>query len=108
MKYHKLYHHKKISFMRKILLPLLVILLLQQATLAQNTWNGNTSTDWNTGTNWSTGLTPTASDDVIIAASGNQPLISSTGAVAKSVQVQSGAILTISSAGSLAVNSSGN
>jgi hypothetical protein len=99
---------QKISFMRKILLLVLIILLLQQATLAQNTWNGNTNTDWNTGTNWSTSQAPTASDDVVIAASGNQPLISTAGAVAKSVLVQSGAMLTIGSAGSLAVNGSGN
>ena len=78
MKNHKFYHYK-MSCMRKILLLLLAVLLLQQATLAQNTWTGSTGTDWNTGTNWSTGQAPTATDDVIIAASGNQPVISIAG-----------------------------
>jgi hypothetical protein len=105
------YHHSitsKISFMRKILLLLLSTLLLQQATLAQNTWTGSTSTNWSTGTNWNTGHAPTASEDVIISASVNQPLISTAGAVARTVLVQSGTTLTISSAGSLAVNGGSN
>ena len=105
------YHHsiiKKISFMKKILLLLVTILLLQEAMLAQNTWTGSTSTNWSTGTNWNTGHAPTASEDVIISASVNQPLISTAGAVARTVLVQSGTTLTISSAGSLAVNGGSN
>src|SRR5882672_2052357 len=95
--------HKKnrsLSFMKKILLLLFAVLLLQQAALAQNTWTGSTSTDWSTGTNWSTGLVPSASDNVVIAATANQPEIS-TAAVAKTVEVQNGAILTIKNTGSL-------
>src|SRR4051812_10873416 len=92
------------SFMKKILPILLAALLLQQVTPAQNTWTGSTNTNWYTGTNWSTGQAPTASDDVIIAASPNQPLIGTAGAVAKTVEVQSDAVLTISSSGALAVN----
>jgi len=47
---------------------------------------------------------PTATDDVIIATATNQPVISTSNAVAKSVEVQSGATLTISSSRVLAVN----
>jgi hypothetical protein len=92
--------------MRKIILLILATLLLQKATLAQNTWTGSTNTRWDEATNWSTGLVPTDSDDVVIAAATNQPVISTAGEVAKTVEVQSGAVLTIGSVGSLAVNGS--
>jgi hypothetical protein len=73
----------------------------------QTTWNGSTSTDWNTATNWSPASIPTATDDVVIpSASANQPVISTKDAVAQTVEVQSGATLTIQSTGTLAVNGS--
>src|SRR5687768_18541767 len=97
--------------MRRFLLPLLLctsILCFSLATIAQNIWTGATSTAWNTPTNWSTGQVPTATDDVIITPATNKPVISTTGAVAKTVEVQFGTTLTIQSSGSLAVNGSRN
>ncbi len=73
-------------------------------TTAGLIWRGCVSSDWNTAANWSTGAIPTAADDVIIpSGTANAPVLSTT-AVAKSVEVQSGASLTISSAGSLSVS----
>lgn len=70
------------------------------------TWTGNTSTDWNTATNWCPPSVPTATDNVLIpAAPANQPIISTT-AVAKSVNVTTGASLSISATGSLSINGS--
>ncbi len=73
---------------------------------AGSTWTGCTSTNWATPSNWSNGAVPLATDDVIIpSAPANQPTIS-TAAVAKSVEVQSGAALTIAASGSLTINGS--
>ena len=69
-------------------------------------WTGCTSTDWNTATNWSGGFVPTPTDNAIIpSAPANQPILSTT-ATAKSVEVQTGASFTITSAGSLTINNS--
>ncbi|MES2649282.1 MAG: hypothetical protein V4717_20555 [Bacteroidota bacterium] len=97
--------------MRKFLLPLLFcasILCFSLASKAQNIWTGATSVAWNTATNWSTGAVPTTADDVIIPPATNKPVINTTGAVAKTVEVHFGAILTIQNSGSLAVNGSRN
>ena len=91
--------------MNKILLFVAAVLLTAQLQ-AQITWTGTISTDWNTDGNWSTGQVPTASDDVIIATATNQTVISTAGALAKTVEVKSGAVLTIQSAGTLTVNGS--
>ena len=67
-------------------------------------WTGCLSTDWNTAGNWASGAVPTAIDDVVIpSAPANQPVLSTT-ATAKSVEVQSGASLSITVAGSLTIN----
>ncbi|MDD5089940.1 MAG: hypothetical protein PHQ23_03395, partial [Candidatus Wallbacteria bacterium] len=56
------------------------------------TWTGAVSTDWNDIGNWSSGIVPTASDEVIIAATVNQPaLVADT--VVGSLQVNAGATL---------------
>lgn len=39
-------------------------------------WIGAVNTDWNTGGNWCGGVAPTASDNVSISATANQPVIS--------------------------------
>jgi len=72
---------------------------------AQTTnWTGGTNADWNIPGNWSLGTVPTATNDVVISVTAmTQPVLSTT-AVAKSVHVQSGASLSISSAGSLTIN----
>ncbi len=69
-------------------------------------WTGNTSRDWNTATNWCPTNVPTATDNAVIPSGpANQPILSTT-AVASTVEVQSGASLSISSAGSLTINGS--
>ena len=90
-----------------------------QATVTVNTlvcgaglsgpiWTGCVSTDWNTAGNWASGAIPTATDDVVIpSAPANQPVLSTT-ATAQSVEVQTGASLSISSAGRLTINGSKN
>ncbi|MBD2703186.1 hypothetical protein IC229_21250 [Spirosoma sp. BT702] len=83
----------------------LILLLTGLTAQAQKTWTGATS-DWNTATNWSPTGVPIATDDVVIpSAPANKPILSTT-AVAYSVEVQSGASLTITAAGSLTINGS--
>ena len=91
--------------MKKRLILLFFGLVLGQNLFAATlTWTGTTSTNWATPTNWSTGNIPTASDDIIINSTpSNQPSIG-TAALANSVEVQTGATLTISAAGSLTIN----
>ncbi|GAB4002855.1 hypothetical protein GCM10028807_62270 [Spirosoma daeguense] len=70
------------------------------------TWTGSTSTNWNTASNWYPAKVPVASDHVVIPPTPvNQPVISTT-AVARSVNVNSGASLSITAGGSLSINSS--
>jgi hypothetical protein len=68
-------------------------------------WTGTTSSDWADVSNWSTGAIPTSSD--IVAIDGtftNEPSISSTDAVAKTVIVTTGNTLTIDETSSLTVS----
>jgi hypothetical protein len=87
----------------------LLFLLLLLGTLsplqAQKTWTGTTSTNWNTGSNWLPSGVPAATDNVIIPNVANDPSISAV-AVAKSVTVQAGAVLTTAAAGSLTIDGS--
>ncbi|MCA0232704.1 MAG: T9SS type A sorting domain-containing protein [Bacteroidetes bacterium] len=69
------------------------------------TWTGAVSTDWNTACNWSPASVPTATNDVVIPNTANKPTIN-TAAVAKSVEVQAGAVLTIAATKSLTINGS--
>jgi regulation of enolase protein 1 (concanavalin A-like superfamily) len=66
-------------------------MLLQGQT---NTWYGSTDTDWHKATNWSLNHEPFAYENVNILNVGNDPVIT-TAAVAKSVTVNSGAVLLI-------------
>ncbi len=88
-------------------LLLTVLLLTTTVSLAQTTniWTGTTSTNWNTATNWSLSRVPLATDNAVIVTATNQPVLS-TAASASTVEVQSGASLSISSAGSLTLNGS--
>ena len=88
------------------LIGLTLLLISAAGALAQttNTWTGQTGSDWNTAANWSRTAVPGTGDDVVIpAGTTSSPLLSTT-AVAKSVEVQSGASLTISTTGSLSIN----
>jgi hypothetical protein len=62
-----------------------------------STWQGGT-TDWSTPANWSGGFVPTSSTDVIIPATGNNPVISALAAGdCHNLTVNAGASLTIES-----------
>ena len=71
------------------------------------TWTGATSTDWNIGSNWCSGHVPLATEDVIIPDVTNDPVImGGTAAVAQSVTVNVGGLLTVTATGSLTINGS--
>ena len=68
-------------------------------------WTGTTSSDWADVSNWSTGAVPTSSDNVFIDGTfTNEPSISGTDAVAKTVIVATGNTLTIDETSSLTVS----
>ena len=69
------------------------------------TWTGAVDTDWNSPCNWSPSSVPTATNDVVIPNTTNKPIIG-TVAVAQTVEVQTGAALTISATKSLTINGS--
>ncbi|MDD5090084.1 MAG: hypothetical protein PHQ23_04130, partial [Candidatus Wallbacteria bacterium] len=56
------------------------------------TWTGASSTDWNDGSNWSGGVVPSGSDEVVIAATSNQPVLAANTVIGK-VSVSTGATL---------------
>ncbi len=69
------------------------------------TWTGTISTDWNLSCNWSPASVPTAGNDVVITNTTNKPTIGAGyAALAKTVEVQGSAILTVAATGSLTVN----
>lgn len=71
---------------------------------SQNTWTGNANTNWNDVGNWSLGTVPITTDDVLIPNVSNDPVImGGTAAVAQSVAIESGAVLTIQSTASLSI-----
>ncbi|KGE86601.1 hypothetical protein IX84_20855 [Phaeodactylibacter xiamenensis] len=75
--------------------------------IAERTWTGSVSTDWHTDGNWSPACVPTADNPVIIPDVANDPVISAgTAALAQSVHVQSGAVLSIQPMASLTINGS--
>src|SRR5439155_332438 len=61
------------------------------------TWTGNVSTDWSTAGNWSTNSVPAATDKAIIPAGrARYPVLSGTKKSVGSLQIDSGASLTVS------------
>lgn len=71
------------------------------------TWTGAISTDWNLTCNWSPASVPTADNDVVIPNTTNDPVIGTgTAALAKTVEIQTGALFTIAATASLTVNGS--
>jgi len=89
---------------KELLICLLFCILSSVAFGQTRTWDGSDSEDWNTAANWIENAVPTSSNNVVIpAAPTNQPTISGT-AAARTVEVQSGAKLTIASTGALTTN----
>ncbi len=58
-------------------------------------WTGATSNVWNLATNWNPAQIPSSTDDVIIATSSNNPILSITNAV-RNITINYGATLTVS------------
>ncbi|MBK9256192.1 MAG: SBBP repeat-containing protein [Saprospiraceae bacterium] len=79
------------------------------ASTTSDTWTGCVSTNWATPGNWADGSVPTSVDDVTIPNVANDPTIGgSTAALARSVLVQAGAVLTVDGTSSLTINGSFN
>ncbi|MEZ4962978.1 MAG: T9SS type A sorting domain-containing protein [Saprospiraceae bacterium] len=68
---------------------------------ATRTWTGYVSTDWDEPCNWSPNCVPSASNDVIIPNVANAPTTSAADAVAQTLTIQAGGLLTINSGGKL-------
>lgn len=89
-------------FLKRFFLFASVSSLLTIELYAQSTsWTGATNTDWNTNSNWSAGV-PLSTTDVFITNVTNDPVISSA-AVAQTVYINAGALLTISATFSLTI-----
>jgi hypothetical protein len=67
-------------------------------------WTGFSDAEWNNPSNWHNALVPAASDNVTIAVIDATSPILSVNAVAKSVTVPNGAVLTIGGSGTLTIN----
>ncbi len=66
-------------------------------------WEGAISTDWFNPANWCSGSVPTATTDVTIPATVNQPVINATGAVVRTITIESGATLSMTGTSDLSV-----
>lgn len=67
-------------------------------------WNGSVSTDWHTAGNWSCNVVPTLTSNAVIPQTANQPVVSSLlPALAKTLTVHAGAILTVASGSNINV-----
>lgn len=86
---------------QRLLLILLVFVAV--TTNGQTTWLGTTDSDWNTPGNWSNGV-PGINDDVTIGDVTNDPVISVSGAVAKSITIELDGLLTITIDGTLTID----
>ena len=93
------------NFTCRFLLFLLGIMPL--LSWGQTYWTAATSRDWNVAANWSPSVVPTATSNVVIGYTSeqNSPIIQAgTAAVANSVQLNIGALLTIASGGSITID----
>ncbi len=91
--------------MKKIALAFLLLYSSAQVW-GQTTWTGAINSDWSDAANWSSGV-PDATDDVVIPDMANDPVVNTT-AVAQSVHIQAGALLTVSTTNSLTLNNATN
>jgi hypothetical protein len=67
------------------------------------TWLGLVNTDWNNAMNWCSGMVPTASSNVIIGPTANQPTIGAAGGFCRNITIKIGATLTVSGSNLLTV-----
>ncbi len=74
---------------------------------ANKTWNGSSGTNWNTAANWTPSGVPTATEGIVIPNTTNKPIVSGgTAAVACSINIQNGGLLTINPANTITVTNS--
>lgn len=66
-------------------------------------WTGVADSAWTNTANWCGGVVPTATDDVVIAESNNNPVITTGTAYAHSLTVGEGAALTVATGANLSV-----
>src|SRR5262245_2940785 len=95
--------------MKRILLFICTALGFTYYSIAQpcapgNTWLGITS-DWFTSSNWCSGTVPGSTTDVTIpSGTPNQPIINGAGAVCHSINISTGASLSINGSNILSVS----
>lgn len=65
------------------------------------TWSGAVDSDWSNAANWDAGV-PTSLDNVVIAASANDPVIADDAAV-NEIKIATGEIVTVNSGGALVI-----
>ena len=65
------------------------------------TWNGSVNTDWFNDNNWNIGTPDKELDAIIPSSASTMPIISSSGAECKNLQINSGASLTVSGSNNL-------
>lgn len=71
------------------------------------TWTGADGTDWNDAGNWACSIIPTLNENVLIPAEpGNQPVVASGIAYAKTLTIENGASLTVETGRTLRVQGS--
>jgi hypothetical protein len=63
--------------------------------ISTNTWTGAVNDQWHNTGNWSCGFLPTATTDVTINATANNPVITLSGAVARNLTVNASASVTL-------------
>lgn len=68
------------------------------------TWTGANSSDWNLASNWVGLSVPTSLNNVIIPATGTNPVIQTTSASCNNLTIEAGAVLTINPGKALTVN----
>jgi hypothetical protein len=74
---------------------------------SRNTWTGNINTNWNTAGNWTAGI-PLSTQDLIIPNVTNDPIITTTDAMAKYIRIQVGGVLRIDPLGALHISGVAN
>jgi hypothetical protein len=78
-------------------------LILEYVPDGQTTWTGAVNSNWHGSLNWSNGV-PTGNTIAIIPDVTNDPVISTTNAVAAHISILAGATLTVNSSGILRLN----